>query len=485
MFNMYNFGAGTYTDELVRMIEQNAPLQSDNVKKLYDSFDNSNMLQGERYYRNESDILQHKIYSYVNGVKVVDTDATNRRIPSGMHKILVDQKVGYLAGEPMSFGSNTGNNEQTALLSEIIGERWKKTLVELIINASNKGVEWLHPYIDEDGEFKYMLVGGEQFIPIYDTRYPDKLVAGIRFYYYADDHIKLELWTDEIVTYYEIIGGDITLDVTREVNPAPHFTDAEGAVGKSWGKVPFIRFQNNSWELSDLHFNKVAIDEYEQLLSKGQNTIFDVQELIYVLKGYDGSSLSEFQENLRRYKAVKVDEDDGGIDTLTAAIPTDAYVAQAEMLRKNIITSGQGVDPSPDVIGDAPSGRSLEFLYSLLDFKASMLEQGFELSIRELLWFVQEYCELQGRGTLDYRDVTMTFNKVLLTTEQEVIEMAVQSEGIISRETIVENHPWVKDVEAEMKRIEKERDDIEPLQIDIERKNSNENDGNGDEESFS
>jgi len=455
MHNIYNFGTSTYTDELIAQINNNAPKQIDNVKKLYDDFDNKEMLKGQRYYRNESDVLQREIYAYSDGNKVVDRDATNEKVPSGMHKVLVDQKVAYLSGEAMSFGSRSDNQKQLELLEEIIGERWEDTLPELIKNASNKGLEWLHPFVNENGEFDYMIVGAEQLIPIYDSHKRFKLTAAIRFYSVGENHIKLELWTDTDVTYYEIIDNKIVIDVTHEINPAPHFTNAEGTEAKSWGKVPFIKFANNSEELSDLHFNKLAIDAYEKLMSDAQNTLVDMQELIYALIGYEGEDLGEFQRNLKRYKAVKLSPEDGSdLRTITAEVPTAAYQLQAEMLRKNIITSGQGVDPSPDVIGDAPSGVALENLYSLLDMKASMMERKFTLALREFVYFIQVYCELANVGDFDYRDVTFTFNKMLLTNESEIIDMAVKSSAVISTDTILENHPWVKDVAQEKKRLE-------------------------------
>lgn len=457
--NIYNFGVMTYADALIAQISQNAPRQIDDVKKLFDNFDNKEMLVGPRYYLNESDVLGKRIYTYVDGEKVIDHDATNEKIPSGMHKILVDQKTAYLSGEPMSFGSSSDNKQQLQLLEEIIGERWEDTLTELIKNASNKGLEWLHPFINEDGEFDYMIAEAERVIPIYDRAKRNKLVAAIRFYHIAEEHIKLELWTADDVTYYEIISDQIYLDVTHENNPAPHFTNAEGTEWKSWGMVPFIKFANNQEEVSDLHINKRAIDAYENLTSETQDTIVDVQELITVLKGYEGESLAEFTANIKRYKAVSVDAD-GGIDTLSANVPVDAYKLQSELLRKNIITSGQGVDPSPEIIGDAPSGVALQNLYSLLDMKASMLERKFTLSLRLFMRFVGVYCELVKKGEFDYRDVTFTFNKMILTNEAEIIQMARDSVGIISNATILENHPWVRDVAQEQERLEYELDDI-------------------------
>lgn len=454
--NIYNFDS-TLADALIAQIEADAPKDIEQIKELYEKFNPSEYLEGDRYYRGESKILTRQIEKYENGSKSPDDEATNKKIVSGLHKILVDQKTAYLSGEPMSFGSRSDNKDILVTLEELIGERWEDTLPELIKESSNKGKAWLHPFVDENGDFDYMIIGAEQLIPIYDSKRRFKLTAAIRFYSVGEDHVKLEFWTDTDVTYYEMIDGELYLDVTYEVNPAGHFSTVDGGEQKSWERVPFIKFSNNAEELSDLHFNKSAIDEFEELLSDGQNTLSDMQSLIYVLKGYEGESLSELMTQLKRYKAVSVDEN-GGVDTLKAEVPTEAYKLQVEILRKMIITAGQGVDPSPDVIGEAPSGVALNHLYALLDMKASIMERKFTLALREFMYFVRMYCELSGRGQFDDRDITFTFNKMILTNEAEIIQMARDSVGVISDTTILENHPWVSDVGQEQERLAKQKE---------------------------
>lgn len=449
------FGDATHTDELISFIKQNIVAPTDVIKELYDAFDTSKMLEGVKYYKNENDIVKRQIYTYTDGNKVVDTDATNQKVVSGFHKILVDQKTAYLVGEPMNFGSRSDNTAQLDLLEKLIGELWEDTIPSLVKGASNKGLEWLHPFVDEDGEFDYMIVPAEQLIPIYDYSKRKRLVAAIRFYPIAENIVKFEVWTDSDVTYYEMLDKELHLDASIDVNPAPHFTNADGTVTKTWGKVPFIKFANNDEELSDLHFYKSIIDNYDLLVSDAQNTLADMQSLIWVLRGYEGESLSEFMTNLKRYKVVNLDAE-GEINTIKAEVPVDSYSKQTDTLKENIFTFGQGVNPSPDIVGNAPSGVALTNLYSLLDMKASMLERKFILALREFMSFIGIYCDLAKRGTFDYRDVTFSFNKLLLTNESEIIEMASKSSGIISNETIVENHPWVKDVALEKKRLDNE-----------------------------
>lgn len=450
----------TQTDEFIDIINNNKPKVIDMVKELYTTFNPSQFLEGVRYYFNENDITNKQVYVYdENGNKVLDTDATSEasKIPSGFHKILVDQKVGYLAGEPLSFGSKSDDKKALELIEELIGEEFEDTLPELILNASNKGKEWLHVYVDEDGEFQHTIIPAEEFIPIYDTKHKDKLLAGIRFYKVSENTIKLELWTPDDVTYYEMINGEIFIDVTEDVNPAPHFY--QGNEGMSWGEVPFIEFKNNEFGVSDLIFYKEQIDGYDNLVSTTQDTLEEIQALIYVLKGYEGENLQEFKTMLKRYRAIKVEAEEGsGVDTLSGDVPVEAYKTQRDTYITDIYSFGQGVNPSPDIIGDAPSGVALQNLYSLLDIKASMLERKFTKALRKFMWFIAEYAKLSKKGDFNYRDITFTFNKMILVNESEIVEMAQKSQNVISQTTILENHPWVKDVALEQRRLKDEQD---------------------------
>ena len=55
--------------------------------------------------------------------------------------------------------------------------------------------------------------------------------------------------------------------------------------------------------------------------------------------------------------------------------------------------------------------------------------------------------------------MAIVFNRDILINESESIENCSKSVGILSNETIVEQHPWVTDVEVELARLRKEKDE--------------------------
>lgn len=70
--------------------------------------------------------------------------------------------------------------------------------------------------------------------------------------------------------------------------------------------------------------------------------------------------------------------------------------------------------------------------------------------------FIDVYFALTGKGDFSAEKLDVVFNTDMPVNESEVITNCRNSEGIISRRTILENHPWTKDPEEEQKRLDEE-----------------------------
>lgn len=457
----------TEGEKLIELIEEESPKTSQIIQHYIDTHDTSMMEEGVRYYFNQSDIRNRSIYTYENDRKVVDEDATNNKIPTSWHKTLTDQKRAYLVSKPPTIDSKIEKDPSLERINEILGDDFDDVLPELVKHATNKGKEWLHVYVNDQGEFDYMIVPAQEFIPIYDNTKRKNLIGGIRFYELDDETEKAELWDAETVTYYEKVNGTWVLDVNYEENPQAHFK--YGNEGYGWSKtegdrkkiaVPFIEFKNNEEAVSDLVFYKELIDAYETVVSDTSNTLEDVQNFIYVLKGYEGTNLDQFKTEVKKYKVISVAAGEGaGVDALRAEVPTEATEMYLNRLSEMIFQAGQGVDTTTDKFGNNPTGVALKFLYSFLDMKANTLERKFTKALKELMWFVCEYLSIAENANIEYTDYTFTFNKSMIMNEAEQAQIARDSQGLISDETLMANHPWVKDVEVEKQRKEQEIDD--------------------------
>ena len=435
------------------------------------------MIKGEKYYRVENDILDRKMYRYEDEKPVLDETKANHRLAHGFMYEFVEDKVNYLLSKPYSMDCE--DKDYLKLVQETLGKRFQHRLTQLGREASNKGIAWMYVYIDADGQFKTKKIPSEQCIPLWKDNDHEDLQALIRYYqvevYEGKEKrlvTKIEYYTTDGVEYYMMSpDGEVILDAEQYLEPdgkgeykekitdntndrlVPYFT-INGMPG-SWERVPFIPWKNNDYELPDLQFIKTLIDEYDLSRSDVANLLDEIKEIIYGLRGYGGESLSEFMRDLAYYKAVKLD-DDGGIDKIEHTINIDAAEKHFQQLLKDIYRFGQAVDKSQDKIGNSPSGIALKFLYSGMDLKCNALEDNFKWSFEQLLYFVNKYLELTKKGKPFDKEIKIIFNRDITINESQAIIDCQNSKSIISDRTIIANHPWVENVDEEIKQIEKE-----------------------------
>lgn len=89
-------------------------------------------------------------------------------------------------------------------------------------------------------------------------------------------------------------------------------------------------------------------------------------------------------------------------------------------------------------------------MYSLLEMKTGLMETEFRLGFSRL---VRAICK---HGGIACSTITQVWYRNSIKNDVELAQICRDSEGIISRMTILKNHPFVEDAEAELKQLEKE-----------------------------
>ncbi len=454
-----------------------------------DSVQKKNMQKGERYYNGEHDVLQKdftssKLLEAEKKEGIVQQKFTTfRNINRSNHKninaflkILVDQKTAYLVSkEPtIKVSGAEENTEQKAyetMLCEFADDNFNEVLQDLVTGASCKGFEALHIYYDNNGDLQYCIVPANEIIAVYDTNNQNELLEVIRYYDIVvvengQKYIrkKVEWWTKQNVTYYiERESNLFVKDTSISVNPSPHYwsvTTLDGfqknKQGHSWGRVPFLLLKNNRNSTTDLECIKGLIDAYDLISSEGTNNFLDLVELYWVIYGFGGDEASTVTKKLQINKAVNMmgSGDDGRVEAKQVELPVAGRLEFLKMLRKDIFHFGMGVDTDSDKFGNAPSGVSLKFQYTLLDQKAGNMIAKLRKVIKELLWFVTEDYNSKHNTAYDANDIQIDINKNIITNDVEMVNMIQASKGIVSDKTLLAVHPFVSDVNAEMQEIE-------------------------------
>ena len=171
---------------------------------------------------------------------------------------------------------------------------------------------------------------------------------------------------------------------------------------------------------------------------------------------FSASTILRFALSL--YGAVKVRED-GGVETLQVEINAENYKGILELLKKSLIENARGYDAKDDRLSGNPNQMNIQSMYSDIDLDANGMETEFQAAFEELLWFINQDFSNRGLGDYEGAELQIVFNRDILINETESIENCSKSVGILSTETIVEQHPWVTDVEVELARLRKEKDE--------------------------
>jgi SPP1 family phage portal protein len=417
-------------------------------------------MEGERYYQVKNDILYRPPKHKDDETAENPLRSADNRIPFSFYQLLVNQKTGYMFTAPPLF--DVGDEALNSYVAETLGDRYPQKLKELCVNASNTGVAWLHYWEDEEG-FTYGVVPSYQIIPVWGRKLNKKLLAVLRVYKDFDENGDewdiYEYWNDKVCESFRKRGSDT---IEKGLMYCPMFTDfytagltnADNVLPHKYGRVPFIPFFNNNIGTRDLDAVKGLIDTYDKTFSGFVDDLEDIQEVILVLTNYGGQDMKQFLSDLKYYKSIQVessgDGDKSGVSTLNIDIPVEARDKLLDLTRKAIFDTGQGIDPQQQGL-DATSGEAMKFLYALLEIKAGLLETEFRIGLGDL---VRAICRTKGKKV---GQIVQTWTRTSIRNDSELAEMCSNSVGIISRKTILKNHPFVEDAEKEIEQIEKEQ----------------------------
>ena len=380
---------------------------------------------------------------------------------------------------------DVGNESLNKEISETLGDRYPQKVKELCVNASNAGIAWIHYWQDEQDGFSYGVVPSYQIIPVWSRKLDKKLLAVLRVYKdfdeLGDEWDVFEYWTDTACESFRKRATDDMDGLTYYPMFTDFYmaglTDADNRMLHNWGRVPFIPFLNNNIATRDLDAVKHLIDTYDKTFSGFVDDLEDIQEVILVLTNYGGQDMGQFLSDLKYYKSIQVqsagDGDKSGVSTLNIDIPVEARDKLLELTRKAIFDTGQGIDPQQQGL-DSTSGEAMKFLYALLEIKAGLMETEFRIGLGEL---VRAICRSKGK---EVKQVIQTWTRTSIRNDAELAEMCSNSVGIISKKTILKNHPFVEDAEKEAEQLEKEKE-AAMEEANIYGKDLPNDDGNDDE----
>lgn len=445
-----------------------------------------NMDVAERYYANKNDILEAKRMiigrdAETNQAILMESKTlTNNHLSHNFYKKLIRQKIGYMLGKP--FTLNSAKNDDAvaeAMFDKVrayLGKEFYRKIKNVGRDSIMKGMGWVQVYYDENGELKFKRVPPEEIIPLWQDD-DHTVLSGVIKKYALENYdggsktlVKyVEYYTPEKIFYYVYdSSGKMIVDPESPDGYPFYIKMVEGGKevqkGSNWERIPFIPFKYDPDEQSLLERIKTLIDDYDKKTTGNANNIDDFPNSTMVIKNYDGASKEEFVHNKNAYRTIFV-QGDGDANAVDTNLNIEDIDKHLDRLRKDIYEFGQGVDTQNKDIRDT-SGVALRFLYADLDMDCVDWGSETESGLMQIIWFILN--DIIKNGGEDYTDIdyNILFNNDIIVNQTEVITNCMTSLGIISPKTIAANHPWTKDVQAELEGVQ--ADEIETLSLEAE-----------------
>jgi SPP1 family phage portal protein len=154
---------------------------------------------------------------------------------------------------------------------------------------------------------------------------------------------------------------------------------------------------------------------------------------------------------------VSVNSQGGNIEMKQLDLQMSGRIDWLKELWKAIHVFGQAVDVTNDQLGNAPSGVSLKFQYTLLDLKVNNMIIEAETALKEHLTFLAGEINKAEKKQYDPEKIRVTFNKSPITNDAELVQMIIDSDNLVPESILLAAHPLIHDADQAYKDLMEQR----------------------------
>ena len=368
--------------------------------------------------------INSRNYLMIKQAKQLYEDPSNEvfaeRLDRSKWKSTVDKKVNYLlARKPVCSAQ-----ELLDSLSEFI----RKSATEYTLRGS---LIWI---VQGDGESLVpvpMIM--DDTLAVYADKNKEEVVAFVRRI--VDIEVEPETGAETEVEYFECYyeGDSGWLRDTYCFSRPEADSIAEPIepvfieLGKT-GDAPLFAYVENTL---------LAMDR----IMKHQDTTVDKNTApLTEVRGYSGTSDADLEYAVNNLKIVKTDGQ-GGVTVHQRSMDSNSIDIWRKSLQQEY-AEATCIVTKDNELQYAMSGKAMDRLFVDMENDARRLAHVLEEALLAYFAVIGE----------DVKDITWNTDRPV--DDAAIINAIVQSKGIISDETLMEQHPWVTDVEEEKKRME-------------------------------
>ncbi len=213
--------------------------------------------------------------------------------------------------------------------------------------------------------------------------------------------------------------------------------------------IPLLPFYNNCQGVGDFEMVTGLVDAYNVLLSGALDDMQSVANAFLALYGMQGTTQKDI-ENANRTRILSLSEG-GRAEFVVKNLNHEALGQLEANLRRSILQLSMTPDLCDEHFAGNSSGVALQYKLWGIEQVRSAKERAFTDGLRGLLAALTAGENLLGQ-CVDLTGGELTFYKNLPQDNAALAETLLSLSPLLSRQTILENLPWVTDVQEELRR---------------------------------
>lgn len=443
----YSFDIPDYTEEIVAL-KKGEDLRKV-ILKLIEKHKPQRIRMLNNYQRYKTDVSGVPIFH-----RTFERDVTiDNRINNDYYSEIVDMKTGYFAGKvaAYSYDKKQAEFEQA---SELVADFLERNRIADVNMETTKycaigGYSARLLYLDLDARDRMMYIPGHQVILLNEDGNIIETEYAIR--YYGEEGKYVIHFYDGTMRYRYQQDGEALNLVEEQIH--------------GFKKCPMIGYPNNDELMGDPEKVLTLIDAYDRTTSDMNSEIeaFRLAYLLIVGAAVDQDDISNMKDtgalNIPGLVGDKIDA-----RFLEKNLNDGAVEHHLNRLHDAIYRFSGTPDLADEAFGGNQSGESLKFKLFGMETKCARFEQKFKAADTRMFevlatkWAVENIVINPFKVFSEFK---RNFPKNLLNEADVLMKL----KGSVSEQTRLSQATFIDDVEYEIELMEKERDQIDPLEL--------------------
>ena len=380
---------------------------------------------------------RQRLYDYYRGDQPVNKGEAVRGRPNNLlrapfPRYITEVHTGYFLGLPptLAYGNTNAGAAYAALSRELnLPHLYFDVGRDLSICGAGFVLVWA-----ERGGVKVCRCDPCDCFAIRSGDAGSPLLAAVRLFAGEGHLTRGVLYTPKLLVPFTWDGSGVTLDAAEK---------------NLLGVIPLLPFYNNCQGCGDFEMVTGLVDAYNILLSGALDDMQSVANAFLALYGMQGTTQKDIDQ-ANRTRILSLSE--GGRAEFVVKNLNHEALGQLEVnLRRSILQLSMTPDLCDEHFAGNASGIALQYKLWGIEQVRSAKERTFTDGVKRLLAVLSAGAGLLGHP-VDLTAGELTFYKNLPQDNATLAETLLSLSPILSRQTVLENLPWVADVQEELRR---------------------------------